>query len=67
MDKSRDIASRASTSIAAEGSGISVVCSLPWYLIIIANLAKGGGAGCGLRYFFLLSHVRNPDIGHVAP
>jgi hypothetical protein len=36
--KSRDIASRASVSIAAEESGISVVRSLPWCRLVIANL-----------------------------
>jgi len=52
MDKSRDIASRASISIAAEGSGISVVRSLPWYRIVIANSAKGTAraAGCDTSF-----------------
>src|SRR5262249_62278563 len=40
MSKSRNIASRASVSIAGEGSGISVVRTLPWHRIIISNLAK---------------------------
>jgi len=74
MDKSRDIASRASTSIAAEGSnGISVVRSLPWYLIIIANLAKGAARAAGCNTSFcsrtcatptepsLTSAVRRPE------
>jgi len=41
MSESRDIASRASASIAGDGSGTSVVCSLPWYPIVIANWATG--------------------------
>src|SRR5215468_9430034 len=73
MDKSRDIASRASTSIAAEGSdGISVVRSLPWYLIVIANLAKGAARAAGCDPFSsrrcatptepsLTSAVRRPE------
>jgi hypothetical protein len=46
--KSRNIVSRARTSIAGEGSGTSVVCSLPRYRIMIANLAEvaARGAGC---------------------
>jgi hypothetical protein len=39
--KSRDVASRASTSIAGEGSEISIVCSLPRCCIVMANLGKG--------------------------
>ena len=52
MDKSRDIASRASTSIAGEESRISVVCSLPWCRIVIANLVKGAAraAGCDTSF-----------------
>jgi hypothetical protein len=36
MFRSRDVASRASTAIAGEGSGISEVFSLPWHRIVIA-------------------------------
>src|SRR6516165_1965705 len=53
MDKPRDIASRASVSIAGDASdGISVVRSLPWYLIVIANLVKGAAraAGCDTSF-----------------
>ena len=39
MSKSRDVASRASTSIAGKGSGISVVFSLPRCRMVIANWA----------------------------
>src|SRR6516165_2544939 len=46
-DKSRDIASRASTSIGGEESGISVVCSLPRCRIVIANLVKGAARASG--------------------
>ena len=37
MFRFRDVASRASTAIAGEGSGISEVFSLPWHRIVIAN------------------------------
>jgi len=33
MPKSRDVASRASTSIAAKESGISLGCSMQWHRI----------------------------------
>jgi hypothetical protein len=45
MSKSRDIASQARTSIAHEGSSISLVRSLPRCRIIIAKLAKGRATG----------------------
>jgi hypothetical protein len=47
MFKSRDIASRASTSIVGEGSGTSVVCSLPRCRIVIAKLAEGAARAVG--------------------
>jgi len=47
MPKSRDIASRASASIAGEGSGISIVFSSPWHRIVIANW---GAAGCDTSF-----------------
>src|SRR5262249_4732317 len=52
MDKSRDIASRASRSIAGEESRISVVCSLPRCRIVIANLVIGAAraAGCDTSF-----------------
>src|SRR6516165_3238440 len=52
MSKSRDIASRASTSIAGEGSGISLVCSLPRCRIVTANVAEGAlrAAGCDTSF-----------------
>jgi len=37
MFRFRDVASRASTAIAGEGSGISEVFSLWWHRIVIAN------------------------------
>src|SRR5437588_2150762 len=37
MFRFRDVASRASTAIAGEGSGISEVFSLSWHRIVIAN------------------------------
>src|SRR5215469_9600938 len=48
MSKSRDVASRASTSMAGEGSGISLVCSLPRCRIVTTNVAEGAlrAAGC---------------------
>jgi hypothetical protein len=48
MSKSRDIASQARTSIAREGSSISLVCSLPRCRIVMAKLAEGAAraAGC---------------------
>jgi len=54
MSKSRNIASRASTSIADEGSGRSVAFYLPLCRIIIANLAKGAAraAGCDTSFCF---------------
>ena len=52
MPKSRDVASRASTSIAGEGSGISLVCSLPRCRIVMLNLAEGvvRAAGCDTSF-----------------
>ena len=52
MFKSRNIASRASTSIAAEGSGISVVFPLPLCRIITAKLAKcvARAGGCDTSF-----------------
>jgi hypothetical protein len=52
MSKSRDTASRANTSIAAEESGISVACSLPRCRIVMANLAEGTAraAGCDTSF-----------------
>src|SRR6516164_3873287 len=52
MAKSLHVASRASTSIVAEESGISVVCSLPRYRIVIANLATGvaQASGCDTSF-----------------
>ena len=47
MSESRDIASRASTPIAGDGSGTSVVCSLPWCRIVIANWATGAARAAG--------------------
>jgi hypothetical protein len=41
MPKSRDVASRASPSIAGEGSEISIVCSLPRCRIVMANVGVG--------------------------
>src|SRR5262249_13532690 len=52
ISKSRDIASRASTSRAGEWNGISVVCSLPWRCIVIANLATGAAQASGCDTFF---------------
>ena len=40
MPKSRDVASRASTSIATKESGISLGCSMPWHRIIISSPVK---------------------------
>ena len=52
MPKSRDVASRASTSIAGEGSGISLVCSLPRRRNVMANSAGGAvrAAGCDTSF-----------------
>jgi hypothetical protein len=47
MSKSRDIASQARTSIAREGSSISLVCSLPRCRIVMAKLAKGAARAGG--------------------
>src|SRR5215831_6683367 len=50
MAKPRDVASRASVSIAGEESGISVAFSLPLCRIIIAKLAKGRATGCDTSF-----------------
>jgi hypothetical protein len=52
ISKSRDIASRASTSIAREGSSISLLCCLPRCRIVMANLAEGAtrAAGCDTSF-----------------
>ena len=62
ISKSRDIASRASTSSAGEGSGISVVCSFALVPYRYRELGHRRGAGFRLRYFLLFSHVRNADV-----
>src|SRR5262245_1637508 len=70
MFKSRDIASRASTSIAAEESGISVACSLPRCRIIIAKLAKGvaRAAGCDTSFCSrTYAMPTEPGVGIVPP
>ena len=52
MSKSRDIASQARSSIAREGSSISLVCCLPRCRIVMANLAEGAAraAGCDTSF-----------------
>src|SRR5262249_6544927 len=52
MPKSRDVASRANTSTAGEGSGISLVRSLPRCRIVMLNLAEGAvrAAGCDTSF-----------------
>jgi hypothetical protein len=47
MSNSRDIASQARTSIAREGSSISLVCCLPRCRIVMANLAEGAARAVG--------------------
>jgi hypothetical protein len=70
MFKSRDIASTASTSIAAEGSGTLVVCSLPLCRIIIAKLAKGVARAAGCETSFCsrtCAMPTDPGAGIVLP
>jgi hypothetical protein len=60
MAKSRHVASRASSSISAKESGISLV-------LLYASVSHHyrdhrRAAGFRLRYFLLFSHVRNPDV-----
>src|SRR6516225_5373958 len=52
MGKSRHVASRASTSIVVEESGISLACSMPWHRIVIANLPTGApqASGCDTSF-----------------
>src|SRR6516225_10011977 len=52
MAKSRHVASRASVSIADGESGISAVCSLPRYRIVIENLPTGApqASGCDTSF-----------------
>jgi hypothetical protein len=61
MDKSRDIASRASTSIAGEESRISVRLLFASVSHRYRELGQRRGAGCRVRYFLLLLHMRNAD------
>jgi hypothetical protein len=70
MFKSRDTASRASISIAAEGSGISVVFSLPLCRIIAAKLAKcvAQAVGCDTSFCSRTCAMpTEPGVGIVPP
>src|SRR5262249_41306610 len=63
MPKSRDAASRASDSIAGEGSGISVVFSSPLCRIVIANWATGAARAVGCDTFCSWTCAMPPEHG----
>jgi len=69
--KSRNMVSRASTSIAGEGSGTSVVCSLPRCRIVMASLAENAAraAGCDIslcsRTCAIIRRKLIPSLEHV--
>src|SRR6516164_2999804 len=63
MPKSRDAASRASDSIAGEGSGISVVFSSPSCRIVIANWATGAARAVGCDTFCSWTCAMPPEHG----
>ena len=69
MAKSRQVASRASTSIVAEESGISAVCSLPLCRIVIANLAKGALSAVTFSVFCscTCAMLTTPGVGIILP
>ena len=70
MSKSRDIASQARTSIALEGSSISLVCSLPRCRIDMANLAEGAARAVGRDTSFCCrtcAMPTDPGAGIVLP
>src|SRR5262249_2003768 len=65
----RDMASWASTSIAGEGSETSVVCSLHWRRIVIANWATGAAraAGCAKYFCSRTCAIRRRCIAELPP
>src|SRR5262249_20395536 len=68
--KSRDVASRASTPISAEETGISAVCSMPRCRIVIANLATSAAQASGCDTSFCsrtCAMPTEPGIGIVHP
>jgi hypothetical protein len=70
MSKSRDIASQARSSIAREGSSISLVCSLPRCRIVMANLAEGAARAVGRDTSFCCrtcAMPTDPGAGIVLP
>jgi hypothetical protein len=70
MSRSREIASRASASIAGEESGISVVFSLPLCRIVKAKLAEGAARAVGCDTSFCsrtCAMPTEPGAGIVLP